>query len=197
MSAVEENIMISDAPVRARLSVEEYLALPESNHIVELIDGELYMTVPEDIHQKRAGRIYAYLLQATKGRGELRFAPTGVQLFDGATVLESDLFWISPANTICVLRDKRIWFGAPDLIVEIVSPSTARRDYRVKYDLYQGHGVREYWIVQPETPHIDVFQRGEDGQFAEIGTFDRRGVFESALLGVTVAVAEVFGEDSP
>jgi Uma2 family endonuclease len=188
--------MITDAPVRERLSVEDYLALPESHQIVELIDGELFITVPEDIHQKRAGRIYAYLLQATKGSGELRFAPTGVQLFEGATVLEPDLFWISPASTTCVLRDRRVWFGAPDLIVEIVSPSTARRDYRVKYDLYEQHGVREYWIVQPETPHIDVFQRGEDGQFAEIGTFDHRGVFQSALLGVTVAVAEALGEGS-
>lgn len=108
---------------QVRMTSTEYHQLPETNRIEELIDGELVVTPPAlDNHQEISGDVYSYLRQIIQG-GVLRYAPTGIH-FDDGNDFEPDIFWISPENDRCVLDAKGLyWHGAPDLIVEILSPS--------------------------------------------------------------------------
>ena len=83
------------------------------------------------------------------------------------TVLQPDL------DIVCdlVKLDDRGCLGAPDLVVEIVSPSSSRKDLRDKYEIYQKHGVREYWIVNPNDENVNVIVRNEKGKFELKGLY--------------------------
>lgn len=175
---------------KVKVTFEEYMEMDETNQIVELIDGELIMPPqPLDEHQKDSGRIFGFVGKVVKG-GELRYAPTGVHV--GGHVFEPDIFWVSPENDRCVLVDGKYWEGAPDFVVELLSKSTEYRDRGVKYETYQLHGVREYWLVEPLVKFIEVYVL-VNGKFERLGVFGRGKSFESPVLGVTVDVSAVLG----
>jgi Uma2 family endonuclease len=67
--------------------------------------------------------------------------------------------------------DDRGCIGAPDLIIEIISPKNPKRDLKDKFEIYQEHGVREYWIVNPNDENVNVFVLGEDGKFHLTGMY--------------------------
>ena len=173
--------------VQTRMTSDEYWQQPETNQIEELIDGELVMTPPPlDVHQKQSLTTLKFFIQTIQ-TGELRHAPTGVHFEDGYD-FEPDIFWIAPDNDHCMLApDGRYWYGAPNLIVEILSPSTAYRDRGIKFDTYQKHGVREYWLVDPEAAFIEVY-RLENGQFMRVGLFGAKQIFPSSVLGIDIQV---------
>lgn len=175
-----------------RLTSAEYWELPETNKIEELIDGEIIMTPPPlDIHQDKLGNIHIVVRPLLKG-GFLRVAPCGVHFEDGYD-FEPDILWISPDNDHCVLApDGRYWHGAPDLIIEILSPSTAYRDRGIKYELYEKHGVREYWLVDPEAAFIEVYVLAE-GRFARLGLFRAGQSFTSPVVNTEISVAALLG----
>lgn len=171
--------------------LEEYLALPETNRIVELIDGQLVETpLPFDIHQKTLGQLLFFLIQQEL-KGVLRHAATGVCL-DELNFFEPDLLWMSPHNFGCILIEGRYWYGAPDLIIEILSPSTAYRDRGIKYEIYEKHGVREYWLVDPEAAFIEVYTLA-DGRFLRLGLFRAGQTFASPVLNSEIQVATLLG----
>jgi Uma2 family endonuclease len=115
-------------------------------------------------------------------KGEARFGPTGLH-FDDGNSFEPDLFWISPENTHCFLEDNgRYWHGAPDLVIEILSPSTASGDRGIKYETYEKYGVREYGLVDPDAKFVEVY-RHEGGRFERQGVFKPNQPFVSAVLG--------------
>lgn len=180
-----------DTPVRTRMTFAEYSALPEINQIVELIDGEVVMNPPLFRHQKTLLEIIASLLPLRQS-GSLCIAPSGLHL-DDANSFEPDLFWVSAGSQTCFLEaDGRYWRGAPDLVVEVLSPSTAYDDRGIKFDRYQAIGVREYWIVDPEALFVEVYTH--DGV-----RFERKGVFKAgqsftcaALQGAAVDPADWF-----
>jgi len=175
---------------KVKTTFEEYMDMDETNHIVELIDGELIMPPqPLDEHQKDSGRIFGFVGKVVKG-GELRYAPTGVHI--GGNVFEPDIFWVSPENDRCALVDGKYWEGAPDFVVELLSKSTEYRDRGVKYETYQLHGVREYWLVEPLAKFIEVYVLAGN-KFDRLGIFGRGTVFESPVLGATVDVTAVLG----
>ena len=105
------------------------------------------------------------------------------------------MFWVSPEDTHCFLEENgRYWHGAPDLVIEILSPSTASDDRGIKFETYQKHGVREYWLVDPDAKYIEVY--GHDG-----GKFQRQGVYKpdqpfvSAVLGgATIEIQSWFSD---
>ena len=174
-----------------RISADEFLAQPETNHIVELIDGEVIVTTPTDLHQAILGSLY-FVLRSTFPTGTYRLAPTGIQ-FDDYHVVEPDIFWVSPENTACQVVDGRIWHGAPDLVIEIISPSNARYDRDVKYHLYERNGVREYWIIEPEAAYIEVY-RLEADKFERVGFFGKGETLTSPTLNYTpISMDAVFG----
>jgi Uma2 family endonuclease len=183
--------LLEIAPVRDRLTSAEYRALPETNQIQELIDGELIVNPPLDVHQIRVGSVYFTLRMLLNERGHLRMAPTGVHLEERHDY-EPDVFWVSPENTRCALGpDGRYWYGPPDLIVEILSPTSGYRDYNTKYLMYEKHGVREYWIIEPTAQFVNVFRWAEGG-FQHVGDFEVGQSFESSVLGAVIDVKALF-----
>jgi Uma2 family endonuclease len=153
-----------------RISADDFLAQPETNHLVQLLEGEVIETSPSDLHQALVGALYLALNLAFPS-GTYRLAPTGVRL-DDHNVVEPDIFWVSPENTACQVVDGRYWHGAPDLVIEILSPSTTRHDRDTKYRLYEQYGVREYWIVEPDAALIEVY-RLVSGRFERAGFYGK------------------------
>lgn len=154
--------------IRTGVTAAEFLALPETSQITELINGEIIVTPPTDAHQSIVGAIY-FALRSAYPHGTYRIAPTGVHL-DDQNVVEPDVFWISDANQGCRLIDGKYWQGAPDLVVEVLSPSTARIDRDAKFRLYEQYGVREYWLVDADAQFVEVYQL--------VGKkFERRGFY--------------------
>jgi Uma2 family endonuclease len=166
---------------QTRMKAQEFLALPESNLPTELIDSEVIMSpAPRDTHQKIIGLLYQQLLKLAEG-GELRFSPNDVVL-DDQNVVQPDLFWVSGQESACQLNEQDYWEGAPDLVVEVVSPGTARYDKVDKLRLYEKRGVREYWVVEPHEQYVEVYQAGKTG-FNLQGTYGPDESFTSTILG--------------
>lgn len=166
---------------KTRMHAEEFLALPESNLPIELIDGEVIMSPsPKDIHQKVVGLLHQLLVKLTSG-GEIRLSPMDVHL-DDLNILQPDIFWVSGPDSLCQLGEDGYWHGAPDLVVEVLSEATTLRDRREKFNLYEKHGSREYWIVDTTGRYVEVWQRiGE--QLQRVGVYAADESFESPLLG--------------
>jgi Uma2 family endonuclease len=102
------------------------------------------------------------------------------------------VFWISPENTRCTLVDGKYWHGAPDLVVEVLSSSTARRDRKEKLQLYQQYGVREYWLVDPDGEYVEVY-RQEGEQLVKHGIWGPGESFTSpALSNRAVEISALF-----
>jgi len=83
------------------------------------------------------------------------------------TVLQPDLYIVCDLSKL----DDRGCLGAPDMIIEIVSPKNSKRDVRDKFDIYQEHGVREYWIVNPSDENVSVFILNDTGKFQFVGMY--------------------------
>ena len=144
-----------------KLTYDDYLLFPEDGQRHELIDGEHYVTpTPKLSHQAIVGRLYlpiANFLAATP-IGRIFFAPLDV-IFSKFDVVEPDLLYVSNERAE-ILRD---WVhGAPDLAVEVGSPSTRKRDETIKRTLYERFGVIEYWVVDPEIEVVRIYRRTAD-----------------------------------
>ena len=172
-----------DQEAKIRVTFEEYDALPETNQIVELIDGEIIASPPLDIrHQKALRQIVKLPYCRLTGNGEFCIVPTGLHFDDGSS-FEPDLFWVSADNDHCFLEDNgRYWHGAPDLVIEILSPTTASNDRGVKFEMYEQHGVREYWMVDPDANYVEIY-RLEGDKFERQGLFKPNQPFTSTVLG--------------
>jgi Uma2 family endonuclease len=180
-----------DAPERTRVTFDDYAAMEESNQIIELINGEIVLTATLNAHIDAFIRLIAFLIKLPLDLSGLKAAPAGLYI-DDFTSLEPDIFWISPDNDRCFLRpDKRYWQGSPDLVIEILSPSTEYHDRGVKFQIYQAIGVREYWLVNVDAKFIEVYTL-QDGAFGKVGVFGKSDQFDSAALKVTVKVAPLF-----
>lgn len=138
-------------------TVEDYFAVPDGIR-TELIDGEFFdMAPPTTNHQKLLGEIYTSIHHYIKEKGgkcAVMPAPFGVQLNENDdTVVEPDISVICDPNKLTT----RGCVGAPDWIIEIVSPGNPGHDYIRKLNLYAKAGVREYWIVDPITYMVTVY----------------------------------------
>lgn len=141
-----------------RCTADDYWGLPEGER-AELIDGELYdMAPPSRTHQKivlKIARIIDEYIERNNGPCEVYPAPFAVNLnADDETYVEPDVSVVCDTSKL----SERGCDGAPDLVVEVVSPSSRRMDYFKKADLYAGAGVREYWIVDPEKGATTVYR---------------------------------------
>lgn len=133
-----------------RLTYEDFCALPEDGRRYEILDGDLYMSpslTPR--HQRIAGRLFVILDEFTRVHrlGEVFPAPLDVLLAEHE-IVEPDIIYVSAARSAIVAEQHII--GAPDLVVEVLSPGTAERDRRDKRNIYARCGVPFYWIVDPE-----------------------------------------------
>lgn len=138
-------------------TIDDIYALPDGQH-AELIDGKIYyMAPPSWTHQKISGKLYqaiANYIESKNGECEVLAAPFAVFLnADGKNYLEPD---ISVICDISKLNEKGC-HGAPDWIIEIVSPGSKPMDYIKKMLKYATAGVREYWIVDPMKQRVTVY----------------------------------------
>lgn len=173
--------------VKTRVTADEFFQLPESNQFIELIDGEIIMSPsPVPDHQDIIGNGFVLLRQVAKERGGRVFvSPMDVYL-DDTNVPQPDVIYLAP-DSRCAVTDKRL-VGAPDLVVEVLSPGSIKRDRGEKFLLYERHGVREYWIVDPRDQLADVWQL-RDGRYSLLGAFAAGESFESGLAGSVDAAA--------
>ena len=175
-----------------KLTYEDYCAAPADERY-ELLDGDLSMVpAPNLKHQHVLGNLHYHLRQfiTEHGTGRLLLAPCDVFLSD-TNVVQPDLLFVSRQREH-LLSDGEKVRGAPDLVVEILSPSTADKDRGSKRELYGRHGVAEYWLVDPIGETVSIHrQRG--GVLAAADTFSRGQTLRSRLLaGLELRLDDVF-----
>jgi Uma2 family endonuclease len=147
-----------------KLTYDDFLLFPDDGKRHELIDGEHYVTPsPNTAHQRIVGRLHLALgnYLETHPVGELFLAPFDV-VFSQFDVVEPDLLYITAERRDSVLTTQHVR-GTPDLVIEVGSPGTRRRDETIKRRLYERAGVSEYWIVDPELEVVRIYQRQGDG----------------------------------
>lgn len=179
-------------PAPGEWTYEDYLDLPDDGTRYEIIWGELYMTpAPNVDHQMSSGELEFALRNFVKKHnlGVVLDAPCDVILEPGGTPVEPDIFFISQERNH-LITPKNVQ-GAPDLIVEILSPSNPEHDRERKFRLYEQSGVSEYWLVDIEAGTIEVFVRREGG-YVLLGRFGPGQVATSEVLkGFSLAVDDV------
>jgi Uma2 family endonuclease len=145
-----------------RWTYDEFARLPDDGNRYEVIGGELYVTpAPTLTHQKAVTRLVAVLapfVQAN-GLGELYVGPVDV-LFAEGDYLAPDLVFVR-ADRTAILKERGVE-GAPDLVVEVLSPTTAGRDRTIKRERYAAFGVAEYWVVDAASRRIEIYRAAED-----------------------------------
>ena len=153
-------------------TLDDYYALPDERR-VELIDGVFYdMSAPAVIHQKILGELFMLFRECTdahEGECEVYLSPCDVRLdMDNKTMVQPDLLVICGPYDLGAKRFE----GAPDLVLEILSPSTRSKDMLLKLYKYQNAGVKEYWIVDPERETVMVYDFRDDNFYPEKYDFD-------------------------
>ena len=180
-----------------KLTYADYVRFPDDGLRHEIIEGEHYVTPsPVTQHQRILGNLH-YLfrshLDAHPG-GEAFMSPFDVLLSD-INVFVPDLIYVS-AERSRFITSKNLQ-GAPDLVVEILSPSTRRRDQSLKRDVYERTGVEEYWLVDPDRAEIEVFRR-EGAGFQPSRRYRRSDSLMTPLLpGLVLPLEGVFRAPNP
>jgi Uma2 family endonuclease len=141
--------------------------------MVELIKGKLFILspAPANRHQLISSHLLTIILpHFAKHSCNVYHAPFDVRLVKGkkgdkdiTTVVQPDICVVCDKNKI----DERGCLGSPDWIIEIISPSTAKKDYNEKYNLYQENGVKEYWIVNPDANSVNQYVLNSKGVYME------------------------------
>ena len=169
----------------------DYLLTPDDVRY-ELINGELIMAPAPVPRHQRVGMRFSNRMGPfidENALGELFAAPIDVYLSD-TNLVQPDLLFISTARAH-IITETNIQ-GAPDLVIEIASPSTEERDRSVKLELYARFGVLEYWLAHPLSQTVDAL-RLEDGRFVNAGHYGRGDTLTTSLLpGLRIDLSQVF-----
>lgn len=167
---------------RIVLTYEDYCSLPDDGLRYEILDGELEMSPSPLIDHQRISINLAVLLREhvqAEGLGEVLTAPVDVMLAD-TTIVVPDLVFVSRDRAGLVTR--RAVEGPPELLVEILSPGSARRDRHTKAALYARLGVPFYWILDPDARTLDEYRRSEAGTYALVATHTGPAVARTACF---------------
>jgi len=163
--------------INKRYTYADYLTWMDDKRR-ELFDGMVKLMTPapsmrhQEVSFNLSGTLRAYLFQKNcKGFA----APSDVRLPKGTnekdeviyTVVQPDLYVVCDLSKL----DEKGCLGAPDFIIEIVSPGSSKRDVKDKFEIYQEHGVREYWIVNPNDENVNVFVLDQNGKYQLRGIF--------------------------
>jgi len=169
-----------DLPDKDRYTYDDYQQLPEGAPY-ELVRGQLVMSpAPTPQHQIIQANLFFELSKVVRkgNRGRVVGPPLDVH-FDDATVLQPDLVYLAGARTDRI--GEHAIEGAPDLVAEILSPPTAHRDLTEKKRLYETHGVREYWVIDPDQRTVEVFANTEE-KFRQHARVVEEGTVASGVL---------------
>ncbi|BCX88459.1 hypothetical protein MIN45_P0828 [Methylomarinovum tepidoasis] len=174
-----------------RWTYEDYLALDDERRY-EIINGELLtVPAPSSFHQRYSRNLEVLLFEFVRERklGHVFHAPIDV-ILSPENVVHPDILFVARERRD-IIQERGI-FGPPDLVVEIVSPSSVHRDYALKQRLYERFGGREYWLVDPGNRTVDVL--GLDGDaYASVSFASGEGAVTSNVLdGLAVTLEAVF-----
>jgi Uma2 family endonuclease len=180
-----------------KFTYEDYKSLPYvERQRYELLDGELIPMTPspgfahQSVSLELASRLHIFVRE--RGLGTVLEAPFDVVLGEKGEeqVVQPDILFVSQAQRH-IIHEEEIR-GAPDLVVEILSPATAEKDRIFKRRLYAKYGVQEYWIVDPKEKTIEVLTLGKQG-YERAGLYRRDETLTSKLLpGLQISLTEVF-----
>jgi len=178
--------------VAARITFEQFRQLPDDGKRYELVRGEVHLTPsPTTKHQLVLARLHAaldrYLTESHLGR--VLFAPLDVRL-TGDTALQPDLIFISKANAAIIQED--YIRGTPDLVVEILSPSTTAHDRATKAPIYAEAGVSEMWIIDPQAKTIEVFKLQGNKYLVEAALAGGRALTSACFPGWELPLQQLF-----
>ena len=168
----------------------------DDNQRWELIDGFAYLMAPAptQAHQSATSNLHGQLYGFLKGKSCRVFpAPFDVRLnafSEDNTVVQPDLLVVCDKSKL----DGKCCVGAPDFVIEILSPSTARFDRTTKFDQYKAAGVREYWIVDPETKTVSAHVL-QNGEYMTRAYTDTGKAPVSVLEGCEINLEEIFEDD--
>ena len=174
-----------------RYTYKDYLLIDDDKRYEILRGGLIMVPAPFTIHQRLLRNIEDILWNFVKEKklGEVLVAPTDVVLSEDI-VVQPDILFISKEG-LDIIKEAAI-MGSPDLIVEIISPSSASYDTVEKRDIYEEYGVKEYWLVFPQEKAIEVLTL-EDGVYRELCKGRKTGVVRSKIIvGLEVDLKEVF-----
>lgn len=181
-------------PSQGEWTYEDYERLPDDGLRYEIIGGVLYMTpAPGFDHQYIVGELFTALRTFIREHqlGIVLVAPFEVRLPDVAQVVQPDLLFIAAGREPS--PGDHAFTGAPDLVVEILSPSTTRTDRVVKFSAYERAGVREYWLVNPLARSVEAYTLSEDGIYELHGEFIAGSTVTSRVLsGLAFPVNDLF-----
>jgi Uma2 family endonuclease len=181
-------------PQEVLFTAEDYKNLPETGPRYQLVQGDLIVApAPNRYHQEISGNLEfifrAYLKEHPIGK--VYHAPFDVYL-DEHNIFQPDILFVSKERSGILTRQGAE--GAPDLIIEILSPSSARLDLDRKRKVYARHGVIELWIIVPETRQVQVYRLQEQPNRPS-AIYERTDAFESPLLpALRLEAAEIFAE---
>lgn len=194
--AVHERAGEYQACTSPKLTYDDYLALPdETGFRVELLDGLVVKDPSANVLHQRVSRrlqkiLEDYFRQVDPG-GEVFNAPLDLTL-SSYTVVQPDLFYISGRQQAQVLQARVD--GAPALVVEILSPSSARKDRLQKLRLYRRAGVEHYWLVDPEAQTFECFAL-TNGLYAQVAAgMEEEEVSPEHFSGLTIHLRDLWGE---
>ncbi len=177
---------------------EDYLSLPDDGKRYEIIEGRLYMSnAPSFEHQSVVLEIATAFQNLARARqlGQVIVAPFEVHLSVTSRPVQPDILFVKA--TRWPKGPVKFFEGAPDLIVEVLSPSTMRLDRYIKFEVYEKIGVPEYWIVDPVAKTVEVYTR-KDREYELFGQFLNGDMVQSKILeGLTFAAASIFAGINP
>jgi len=145
-------------PGKIILTYDDYCAIPNDCNRYEVLEGELNVTpAPSIKHQILSGNLFTTLSRYINERalGRLLYAPVDL-ILERTSVLQPDLLFVSSARQNIITE--RAVEGAPDLVIEILSPSTSRIDHTTKAQIYAKHGVRHYWLFDPDQRNVEAYE---------------------------------------
>jgi Uma2 family endonuclease len=166
-----------------RFRADDIWDTPEDGNRYEVIDGELYVSPPPiEPHQRASGALHYYVTHHVRQRrlGRVYFAPLGVVL-DEENGVQPDLVYIS-RERLGIIAERGVE-GAPDLVVEILSPSTRARDRGIKMRRYAAAGIPHYWFVDPRTSSLEEYHLTEQG-YELVGSYGPGSISRPALFPV-------------
>ena len=172
---------------------EDLLHTPDNGKRYEVLEGDLVVSpAPKTKHQRVVHRLHTYLTRWEEaGYGSVYPAPTDVVL-SARDVVEPDLLFVA-RDRLSIITEDNVQ-GAPDLVVEIISEGSRKRDVITKRGIYERYGVRFYWLVDPEEETVRVFEL-KDGAYGEPATLQAGQQLACALFpGITQEVGQLFAE---
>jgi Uma2 family endonuclease len=173
----------------SQISIEDFKRLPETMQTIELLHGELLISPShKHSHQSLVGELHS-LLHFLRANGAVVIFSS--LFLDETNAPIPDLFWVRAGSKDCQIQDDDYWHGAPDLVVEVLSPATAKRDKTTKYELYQANGVREYWIADPYNETLEAYTL-ENKLYRKLGVFGKEDSFDSPVFGKAVDMSLIF-----